>query len=147
MDFGGRSERVFVGVLVFNLFAPSNAASSLSACYKQHENVKTRAYGQRICEIEYASFTPVIMSATGELAHEATYFYKRLASLLSHKWGDEYSVVMGWLRCSLSFSLLRSAIQYVRGARSSIRHYVVAPPPMDLVRVESNLSLEDNHGR
>ena len=56
------------------------------------------------------------MSATGGLAHEATCFYKRLASLLSHKWGDEYSVVMGWLRCSLSFSLLRSAIQCVRGA-------------------------------
>ena len=55
------------------------------------------------------SFTPVVsyMSATGGLAHEATYFYKRLASLLSHKWGDEYSIVMGWLRCSLSFSLLR----------------------------------------
>ena len=44
-----------------------------------------RAYGQRIREIEHASFTPVVMSATGGLAHEATCFYKRLASLLSHK--------------------------------------------------------------
>ena len=34
------------------------------------------------------------MSATGGLAHEVTCFYKRLASLLSHKWGDEYSIVM-----------------------------------------------------
>ena len=25
------------------------------------------------------------------LAHEATFFYKRLASLLAHKWGDDYS--------------------------------------------------------
>ena len=84
----------------------------------------------------------MVMSATGGLAHEATYFYKCLASLLSHKWGDEYSIVMGWLQCSLSFSLLRSAIQCVRGARSSIRHYIEAPPPMDLVRVESNMSLK-----
>ena len=61
----------------------------------------------------HASYTPVVMLATGELAHEATYFYKRLASLLSYKWGDEYSVVMGWLQCSLSFSLLHSAIQCV----------------------------------
>ena len=113
--WGRRSERAFVDVRVFNPFAPSNAASSLSACYKKHENSKKRAYGQRIREIENASFTPVVMSATGGLAHEATCFYKRLASLLSHKWGDEYSVVMGWLRCSLSFSLLRSAIQCVRG--------------------------------
>ena len=87
------------------------------------------------------------MSATGGLAHEATYFYKHLASSLSRKWGDEYSVVMGWLQCSLSFSLLHSAIQCVWGTRSSFQHHVAAPPPMDLVRVESNLSLEDDHGR
>ena len=87
MDSGGRSECAFVDVCVFNPFAPSNAASSLSACYKKHENSMKRAYGQRIREIEHASFTPVVMSTTG--------FYKYLASLLSHKWGDEYSIVMG----------------------------------------------------
>ena len=114
-DFGGRSVRAFVDVRVFNPFAPSNATSSLSACYRKHENTKKRAYGQRIREVEHASFTPVVLSATGGLAHEATFFYKCLASLLAHKWGDDYSVVMGWLRCSLSFSLLRSAIQCIRG--------------------------------
>ena len=119
-------------------------ATSLSACYKKHENIKKRAYGQRIREIEHASFTPVILSATGGLAHEATFFYKRLASLLAQKWGDEYSIVMGWLRCSLSFSLLRSAIQCIRGARSTIGHYIAAPPPMDLVRMESNLTIDSN---
>ena len=54
---------------------------------------------------------------------------------------------MGWLRCSLSFSLLRSAIQCIRGARSSIGHYVSAPPPMDLVRIESNLTIDSNDTR
>ena len=142
--WGGRSERAFVDIRVFNPFAPSNNTSSLPTCYKKHENIKKRAYGQRIRENEHASFTPVVLSATGGLAHEATFFYKRLASLLSHKWGDEYSSVMGWLRCSLSFSLLRSAIQCIRGARSSIGHYVSAPPPMDLVRVESNLTIDSN---
>ena len=109
-----------------------------------HENIKKRAYGQCIREIEHASFTPMILSATGGLAHEATFFYKRLASLLAQKWGDEYSIVMGWLRCSLSFSLLRSAIQCIRGARSTIGHYIAAPPPMDLVRMESNLTIDSN---
>ena len=39
MDSGGRSEHTlnFVDVRVFNPFAPSNAAGSLSACYKKHE--------------------------------------------------------------------------------------------------------------
>ena len=44
--------------------------------------------------------------------------YKRLAYLLSLKRGVPYSSVMAWLRCRLSFSLLRSAIACLRGARS-----------------------------
>ena len=145
--WGERSEHAFVDIRVFNPFAPSNNTSSLPTCYKKHENIKKRAYGQCIRETEHASFTPVVLSATGGLAHEATFFYKRLASLLSHKWGDEYLSVMGWLRCSLSFSLLRSAVQCIRGACSSIGHYISAPPPMDLVRVESNLTIDSNDTR
>ena len=38
--WGGRSERAFVDVRVFNPFAPSNISSSLSSCYKKHENIK-----------------------------------------------------------------------------------------------------------
>ena len=63
---------------------------------------------------------------------------------LTTEWGDDYSIVM---RCSLSFSLLRSAIQCIRDARSSIGHYVSAPPPMDLVRKESTLTLESNDNK
>jgi len=48
---------------------------------------------QRICEIEHAPFTPIVLSATGGLAHEATNVFKYLASLLSTKWDDEYWVL------------------------------------------------------
>ena len=107
-----------MNVSVFNAFAPSNV-NSVSAAYRHHENTKQRAYGQRIREIEFASFTPIVMSAAGGLAPKATTFHKRLASLLASKWGNEYCVVMGWLYCSLSFLLLWSAIACVHGARSS----------------------------
>jgi len=137
--WGGQSERCFVDVRVFNPYAASNKCSSLPAAYRKHENIKRRAYGQRIREVEHASFTPLVLSATGGLAHEATIFYKRLASLLSTKWGDSYATTLGWLRCCLSFSLLRSAIACIRGARSSSGHFYRTPPPMDLVRVESHL--------
>ena len=40
----------------------------------------------------------------------ATVTYKRLASLLATKRKLPYSIVMGWLRCRLSFSLLSSAV-------------------------------------
>ena len=48
----------------------------------------------------------------------ATQFYKRLANLLSAKHSLSYGIAMG---CKLSFSLLRSAIMCIRGARSSLR--------------------------
>ena len=97
--------------------------------------ILSSGYGQRIREVECASFTPIVLSATEGFAHEASVFYKHLACLF--KWGDEYS---GRLFCSLCFSLLRSAIQCIRGAHSSIGVFSRTPPPMDLVRVESSLS-------
>ena len=43
----------------------------------------------------------------------------RLATFLASKWEQPYSSTMGWLWCRLSFSLIWSSIQAVRGARSS----------------------------
>ena len=113
-------------------------ASSLSAAYKQNENVKHRIYRQRIQEVELASFTPIILAVIGGLAQEVTIFYNRLASLLATK---EYCKVMDWLRCCLSFSLFRSAIACVCGAHSSIGHVYRAPPSLDVVCVESHLNI------
>ena len=50
-----------------------------------------------------------------------------MATLLADKWDCHYSKTLCWLRCRLSFSLLRSSIQALRGARSS-RGYVVRTP-------------------
>ena len=86
------------------------------------------------------------MSATGDLTYEAI-FYKCLASLLANKWGDDYSVVMGWLRCSLSFFLLRSANQCICGARSAIGHYVSAPPGLYPDWVESSMTIDNTENR
>ena len=99
---------------------------------------KKRAYEQRVREIEHASFTP-FFSASGGLAKEATNFYKRLASKLAEKWDHSYSLTINWLRCTLSFSLLRSAIQCVRGAPSTRGRAVTASfSPIDLVSAEAN---------
>ena len=45
-------------------------------------------------------------------------FYKRLGYLLSTKKNIDYSSVMSWLCCHLSFSLLRFAIDCLQGAQS-----------------------------
>ena len=79
-----------------------------------------------------------MFAATGGMGHEASTFYKRLASLLSDKWKEHYAVVLGWIRCRLSFCLLRSAIQCIRGARSSEGHYITSDP-IDLIQSEARL--------
>ena len=137
--WGGRYERTFLDVRVFNPYAPSNRQTTIDKCFRKHEMEKKRAYEQRVREIEHASFTPLVLSASGGLAKEATNFYKRLASKLAEKWDHSYSLTMNWLRCTLSFALLRSAIQCIRGARSTRGRAVKASfSPVDLVSAEAN---------
>jgi len=104
---------------VFNPHAPSNCSSTPGAVYRRHENAKKQTYEARICEVEHGTFTPLVFSAIGGMADQAVVFYKRLASLLSEKRNEHYAIVMGWIRCCLSFSLLRSAICCLHGSRSS----------------------------
>ena len=75
-------------------------------------------YEQRIQEVEMASFTPLVFSTSGGMSGCNNVFYKRLAYLLSLKKKLEYGNVMAWLHCPLIFSLLRSAIACLWGARS-----------------------------
>ena len=51
-----------------------------------------------------------------------------------------YSTTLCWLRCRLSYSLLRSSIQAIRGARSSQGHAVRSPTAIDLVTIESHIT-------
>ena len=66
-------------------------------------------------------------------------FYMRLASSIAELWDQPYSCIMNWLWCTISFSLLRSSIQCIRGARSSRGHFVNSGLPVDLVTVERDL--------
>ena len=138
--WGGRFEKTYMDVRVFNPHAPSNRNTSIAQCYRKHEQEKKRSYDQRIREIEHASFTPLVLSATGGLAKQAEVFYKRLASLLASKWDQQYEKTLSWLRCKLCYCLLRSAIQCIRGARSSRGHAVSSTPPIDLVIEESQVN-------
>ena len=61
----------------------------------------------------------LVFSTSGGMAKCVSVTYKQLTSLLSTKRDQPYSLVIAWLRCHLSFSLLRSVITCLRGARSS----------------------------
>ena len=137
-SWGGRFERTFFDVRVFNPYAPSNQTPTQSSCYRKHENIKKREYELRIWEIERASFTPIVLSSTGGMGSIATTTYKRWHHC---KWGTSYSQTMGWLRCCLSFSLLRSSIQCIRGARSNQGHAIHLPASIELTVRESLIPL------
>ena len=139
--WGGAYERAFFDVRVFNPFAPSNRHSSMASSYRHHESLKKRHYEQRIREVEHSSFTPLVFSLTGGLGPAATAFYKRLASQLSDEWNQSYSSTIGWLRCRISFSLLRSSIMCLRGARSCNTFNSHLAASVDLTIADSNLSL------
>ena len=80
---------------------------------------KKRAYGQRVHDVEFASFSPFVLSLTGGLGREATCVYKRLSSQLANKWQQPYSKILYWVRTTLSFALLRASIRCLREARST----------------------------
>ena len=108
----------------FNPFATSNCHSNLSSC---------------CCN---ASFSPVVMSWTGELGRIAASTYKFLASTLAEKWGQAYNPTIHLLWCRSLFSLLRSPIQVLRGSKSSTEGVIWSVPPIDWAIIEWQLTLQ-----
>ena len=82
---GGRFEKAFFDVRVFNPSAPSNQQPQMSATYRKHEKEKRRHYEHRVNEIERSSFTPLVFSTTDGMGPSALTFYRRLADLLGER--------------------------------------------------------------
>ena len=83
--------------------------------------MKKREYGDRVWEVELASFTPLVFSTTGGMGREGTVFYQRLANLLADNYKQDWALALlriSWVRCVLTFSLLPSAIICIWESRS-----------------------------
>ena len=65
-------------------------------------------------------------------------------SWLARKKDSSYSMTSCWLRCHLSYSLLRSFIQAIRGDRSSQRHAARSHTAIDLITTESHIQNGSN---
>ena len=118
--WGNDRQCAFFDVRVFNPFAHTYRNLPLTTCYRRNEQEKRRAYDQRVREIEHGCFSPLVFSASGGMGPTAKVVYKKLASMIATKHNQCYSQTLNWLRCRLSFSLLRSAIMCLRrGSRSS----------------------------
>ena len=80
------------------------------------------------------------LSTTGGMGRAATTFYKRLAAMLSEKRDVPYSKMMGWIRCRMSFSLLRASVMSIRGTRSSATRGALHEP-IELQATEGQLQV------
>ena len=138
--WGGRFEKAFLDVRVFNPSAQSNRHGPVASVYRRHEQEKRRQYEQRVQEVEHSTFTPLVMSTTGGMGRAATTFYKRLASMISDKRDVPYSKAINWIRCRLSFALLRASIMSIRGARSSQHR-----PASESIQGPIDLQLAEGH--
>ncbi|KAG0719760.1 hypothetical protein GWK47_049860 [Chionoecetes opilio] len=117
--FWTRGQRTFLDIRVFDPMAASHRELSLEAVHHRNELEKIRAYGDRILQVDHGTFTPLVFTTSGGMAPKARSFYSRLADLMSVKKHQPRSSVAAWMRCRLSFSLLRSALLCLRGTRYS----------------------------
>lgn len=122
---GDRFERTFYDVRVFNPLVRSNHATSIESVYSKHEQEKRRRYEERVREVENSNFSPFVMSCTGGYGQAAALTIKRLASLLAEKRQTPYSTMIAWLRTQFCFSMLRSCIMSLRGARKLREHTTI----------------------
>ena len=141
--WGGRFERTFFDVQVFNPNVQSNVLS-VSQASTVATSAKTRQIRAAIQDVERSTFCPLIWSTSGGAGPAATCFLKRLADKLSERTEEPYSTTMGWLRCRLGFALTRSAVMCLRGSRSRAGHPRCAVEPA-LASAEGRLPNEHAH--
>ena len=112
-----RQECTMFDVNVFNPCADSYVHSPLPTLYRR-EQLKRNAYEERVRQVERASFAPLVFTTSGSTSSASTVVLKRLAARLAEARDLIFSTVMGWLRCLLSFCLLRCAVVCFCGSRS-----------------------------
>ena len=110
-------ELTFFDVRISNPNAPSNRTITIADVYKRNEKEKMRAYSDRILQVEKGSFVPLVYTTTGGMGPQCERLHKRVAELISDKRNERYSDVINHLRTRLRFSLLKSILVAIRGAR------------------------------
>ena len=109
--------QAYFDVKVVSPFARSYAHMKPEALFRMAERSKIREYRERIREVEHGDFNPLVFTCTGGMAPQSHFVLKRIAEKLSTKKNLPVSVVSGWLRCRVSFALLRTTLLCVRATR------------------------------
>ena len=117
LSFWSRMRRAFFDTTAFSPYTNHHKTRNLKSLYRADELRKMREYKDRIMNVEHADFTPLVFCTAGGMGPQASVTVKRIAERLSEKKELPRSVVSGWLKCKISFALLRSSIVCLRGTR------------------------------
>jgi hypothetical protein len=115
--FWRNGQNAFFDICVTNTNCASQSNMTAAKIYAKHEAIKKRSYNQRIMQIEHGTFTPLVFSVNGGVGPECERFHKHIAEKIADKSGESYGHVISWIRCKLSFLILRAALICVRGSR------------------------------
>jgi hypothetical protein len=115
--FWSTMRQAYFDVKVVSPFARSYAHMKAAALFRMAERSKIREYRERIRNVEHGDFTPLVFTCAGGMAPQSHFVLKQLAEKLSKKQNIQASVVSGWLRCRISFALLRTTLLCVRATR------------------------------
>ena len=137
--FGTAVSNMHFDVREFNPIAHTYRTKSLSSCYHHHKLEKRRSYEDRVVNLEYGCFSPLVFSTAGGLGPTVTVMFKRLASLLAVKLNDHYSKVLSWIRCKINFVLIRSSIMCL-GTHTLYRLDSFDSPNIDLALSEGRVT-------
>ena len=123
LDFAGKGfwlpcEMAYFDVNVFSPIAKSHKGCSLDTLFKKHEEKKKIKYNDRVIKVEHGSFTPVVLSAYGGYGRETSCFVSKLIEKIAEKQDTERSVVANYIRSKVSYELVRSQVECIRGSRS-----------------------------
>ena len=136
--FWTRGQKAFMDIRIFDPMAACHRELSLEAAHQRNEQEKIRSYGERILHVDQGSFTPLVFTTSGGMGSKAKCFYSRLADLMADKKRQPRSHIVAWMRCRLSFSLLRSALLCLRGTRSS------SPPTTDISSLDCEATVAES---
>ena len=137
--FWRHGQNAYFDVKITNVNSETYKTMPIKKVFQLHEREKRSKYNIRVLNVEHGSFTPLIYSIGGGIGHEATYYHKLLASKISNKTGDKYCNVVNFIRCKLSFLIVKMALLCIRGSRSFKKGISTVPDDFYYYCLESRL--------
>ena len=111
-------QNAYFDIRITDVDSVSQENVPLKSVLRKHEMEKKRNYNRRVMEVEHGTFTPLVFSTSGVMAHECSIFHKTLAEKLAEKRNERYEEVVRYLRVKFSFLALKSTLLCLRGSRT-----------------------------